>query len=115
LVTKATAMFLFHHPTNDEVRTYLASLSESPFSYAPVGCTSNAAPVRGSHHDHERVLLGHGEETFRRACEAIRSWQMLPPEVVRVSPKAPPIVEGTLVAILFRARPLLGWLVLPTR
>lgn len=107
-------MLLFHKPSEEEVQTFLRSLQIAPLSYAMAGCTRDGAAA-GFHRDQQRVLLGHGEETFRRACEAIRSWQMLPPSVVEVSPRESPTTAGTLVAILFRARLLGGWLVLPTR
>ena len=112
-------MFTFRRPTNEQVREYLLSLKDAPLSYAPVGCTRESRqgePVPPAfNRDHERVLLGKGEGVFRRACGAVRQWQMMPPSVVQPCPAGVPIEEGAMVANLFRAWTLGGWLVLPTR
>ena len=112
-------MFAFRRPTDDQVRAYLQSLQDAPLSYGPVGCTRDSRkdepPPPGFHRDQERALLGKGEETFRRACKAIQTWRMMPPSVVQPCPAGVPIEEGAMVANLFRAWTLGGWLVLPTR
>ena len=112
-------MFTFRRPTDDLVRAYLQSLQDAPLSYAPVGCTRDGRRDEpqppGFNRDQDRVLLGTGEETFRRACKAIQTWQMMPPSVVQPCPTGVPIEEGAMVANLFRAWTLGGWLVLPTR
>ena len=110
-------MFVFRRPTEEQVLGYLESLKHAPLSYAPIGCTREPgleAPP-GFCQDHERVLLGKGANVYHRACQAIRAWQMMPPSVVQTCPPGAPIQEGTMVANLFRARLLGGWLVLPTR
>lgn len=110
-------MFVFRRPTEEQVREYLHSLRDAPLSYAPVGCTREIGldHLPGFCRDQERVLLGKGEEVFRRACEAVRTWRMMPPEVVRPCPAGVPIEAGAMVCNLFRASLLGGWLVLPTR
>lgn len=110
-------MFVFRRPKDEQVREYLDALRNAPLSYAPIGCTREPgleAPP-GFCQDHERVLLGRGEETFRRACQAIRTWKMIAREVVEPCPTCVPIEAGAMVANLFRVRLLGGWLVLPTR
>lgn len=112
-------MFTFRRPTEEIVREYLLSLKDAPLSYAPVGCTRDerqGEPIpKGFNRDHERVLLGKGEDLFRRACQAVKQWQMMPPSVVRPCPAGVPIEEGAMTANIFRAWTLGGWLVLPTR
>jgi uncharacterized protein (UPF0548 family) len=112
-------MFVFRRPTEERVRQYLLSLKDAPLSYGAVGCTRESQkeePIpRGFNQDHERVVLGKGEETYRRACQAVRTWQMMPPSVVQPCPAGVPIEEGGMVANIFRAWTLGGWLVLPTR
>ena len=109
-------MFSFRRPSDDQVRQYLASLQDAPFSYQAVGCTRDEpATVPGFCRDHERVLLGKGEEVFLRATEAIFAWKMMPPSVVQPCPAGTPIEEGAMTANLFRAWSLGGWLTLPTR
>lgn len=110
-------MFVFRRPTDEQVREYLHALRDAPLSYAPIGCTREPgleAPP-GYCKDQERVLLGKGEETFRRGCQAIRTWKMIAREVVEPCPDGVPIEAGAMVANLYRARLLGGWLVLPTR
>jgi len=112
-------MFVFCRPTEAQVKAYLLSLKDAPLSYVPVGCTRDERqeePVpKGFNRDHERMLLGKGEDVFRRACQAIQTWQMMPPSVVRPCPAGVPIEEGAMMANIFRAWTLGGWLVLPTR
>lgn len=112
-------MFTFRRPSEDQVRAYLLSLQDAPLSYAAVDCTRDerqGEPVpKGFNRDHERALLGTGEEVYRRACQAIQTWQMMPPSVVQPCPAGVPIEEGAMVCNLFRAWTLGGWLVLPTR
>ena len=86
-------MFTFRRPTENLVREYLQSLKYAPLSYAPIGCTREPgleAPP-GFCKDHERVLLGKGANVYRRACQAIRAWQMMPPSVVQPCPPGVPI------------------------
>ena len=110
-------MFSFRRPTEEQVREYLRSLADAPLSYAPIGCTRepDLDHLPGFCRDHERVLLGKGEEVFRRGCEAVRTGRMMPPQVVQPCPAGVPIEVGKMVCNLFRAWLLGGWLVLPTR
>jgi uncharacterized protein (UPF0548 family) len=112
-------MFTFRRPTEDQVQKYLRSLKDAPLSYAHVGCTRGARQLepipKGFHRDQERVLLGKGEDVYHRACQAIQTWQMIPPSVVQPCPAGVSIEEGAMVANIFRAWMLGGWLVLPTR
>ena len=109
-------MFAFRRPTEDQVREYLHSLRDASLSYAPVGCTREMLGVLpGFNRDQERAALGKGEKIFAAACQALRTWQMMPPSVVQPCPVGVPVEEGAMVANLFRAWTLGGWLVLPTR
>ncbi len=50
--------------------------------------------------DHNRVFLGRGEGTWRRATEAIREWQMFNMPWVRLYSPTTPIEVGATVAVL---------------
>ncbi|MFM9609693.1 DUF1990 domain-containing protein [Streptomyces niveiscabiei] len=52
-------------------------MSERPFSYDDVGATRDPhfCPP-GFHHLRERTRLGEGEAVFRRASEAVLTWEM---------------------------------------
>jgi uncharacterized protein (UPF0548 family) len=56
----------------------------------------------GYDHDHNRVRLGEGRETFERAREALRRWAMFPPGWTGVVTGGAPLAEGETVAVVFR-------------
>jgi uncharacterized protein (UPF0548 family) len=81
------------------MRRHLERQARLPFSYAPVGGT-RGDPPRGFTVDHNRVLLGTGAETFRRAAWAIRRWEMFRLGWVEVFPSDAPTRPDTTVAVL---------------
>lgn len=97
---------LLRPPSEEGLLRFLEAARRAPFSYPERGATRADAPP-GYDHDHNRVRLGAGRETFERARAALHGWAMFPPwtRVVSVAP----IAEGETVAILFH---LLGvwWL-----
>jgi len=68
-------MFFLRKPTPADIESFLASQRKYGFSYPEVGATLAQLPA-GYTHDHNRVELGRGAGVYRRACEALRSWQM---------------------------------------
>jgi len=79
------------------VRQFLIREADASFSYPEVGATRNALPA-GYNVDHNRVLLGNGEDTFERACNALRAWRMFEMAWVRLYWPTAALEEGTLVA-----------------
>ncbi|PYV99537.1 MAG: DUF1990 domain-containing protein [Acidobacteria bacterium] len=55
---------------------------------------------RGYNVDRNRILLGRGENTWRAAVKAIRTWQMFNMPWIRLYSPSAPIQVGTGVAIL---------------
>jgi len=110
-------MFTFRRPTDDDVSKLLARQAGQPWSYDCVEVTraGEPQPRRGWQFDHHRVLLGHGAETFKAACAAIRGWKMFPPEMTRVYWPESPQQPGDVVAVLYRARPFFLWMLFPAR
>jgi uncharacterized protein (UPF0548 family) len=110
-------MFTFRRPTDEDVRKLLVRQAGQPWSYPFVGATRDGAPLPrpGWQVDRQRVLLGHGAATFAAACEAIRRWQMFPPELTRVYWPDSPQEPGDVVAVLYRARPFFLWMLFPAR
>jgi uncharacterized protein (UPF0548 family) len=92
-------MIALRKPSAAAVRSFLARQAERPFSYAAVGASLGGAPP-GYVVGHNRVRLGEGEETFRRACEALRRWEMFHLGWVEVQPPVAPVAVGTTVAVL---------------
>ena len=62
--------------------------------------TRSAMGPAGYPRNHHETRLGHGEETFLRAVEALRSWAMYDLPWTYVHPAAPPVVEGTVFATI---------------
>lgn len=105
-------------PADAEIRAFLARQAEQPFSYPGVGLTrtlpprpGGAEPPAGFDLDHNRTRLGDGEDDFAAARRAIDRWVMFPRGWTRIvgfgapDPEtgAPPVREGTVVAMVARA------------
>lgn len=94
--------FFLRRPAPATVDRFLVSQDTKPFSYQPVGLTAHVPPATYDV-DHYREELGHGRDTFQRACQAILGWQMVPKGWVSVYPADDPIQPGATVAVLIRA------------
>jgi uncharacterized protein (UPF0548 family) len=71
-----------------------------------VGATDYEPPP-GYDVDHNRLLLGHGEEVFAAACAALRAWKMFPPPWTKILPAGSPIEVGQL--LVMQAQVLGAW------
>lgn len=99
-------------PTPERVRAALAAQARQTLTYAPVGGTREGARPAGFDHDHHRALVGHGEDDFAAARDALSRWEMFPRPWTRVAwagDGPAPIAEGAVVAPLIRAAGL-WWL-----
>ncbi len=92
-------MFLLHRPTDDEIRQFLSSQQHQAFRYPDPGAIRQMAP-EGYKADHHRILLGIGQEVFRRAIEALNRWEMFNVGWVHLCWPDAPIEIGTTVAVL---------------
>jgi uncharacterized protein (UPF0548 family) len=92
---------LFHlvPPSEDEVRHFISQQQHSVFSYPEVGASAGNVPRRYDV-DHNRISLGKGDATWRRAVEAIRGWQMFNLPWVRLYWPTAAIRVGTDVGVL---------------
>jgi uncharacterized protein (UPF0548 family) len=89
-------------PSEDEIRRFISQQNDSGFSYSEIGASATAVAPTGYNVDHNRVQLGRGEVTWRRASEAIRAWQMFSMPWVRLHWPTAPIRVGTNVAVSVR-------------
>ena len=94
-------MFFLRKPTPADIESFLASQRKYGFSYPEVGATLAQLPA-GYTHDHNRVELGRGAGVYRRACEALRSWQMFKLGWADLVDSRSPIEVGMTVAAMFR-------------
>jgi len=92
---------LFAKPALAEIDAFLCEQRRQDFSYLAVGATRSTAPA-GFQVDRNRILLGHGEETYRTACSALRRWQMFPSGWTEIQPAGVVWQPGSVVAVLAR-------------
>jgi uncharacterized protein (UPF0548 family) len=94
-------LFCLKEPSEEDLRRFISQQQDSPFSYAEVGASNINVPS-GYNVDRNRVFLGRGEGTWRRATEAVREWQIFNIPWVRLYSPATPIEVGATVAVLVR-------------
>lgn len=87
-------------PSDDEIRRFLASQRDLPFSYPEVG-TSRGDPPAGYNVDHNRIQLGSGAQAFQRAVAALHRWEMFNIGWVQLCWPEPPII-GAVFAVITR-------------
>ena len=97
-------MFLYRKPSEEVVKQFISSQQDLPFSYAQVGATkSQPREGHGGYTvDHNRIKLGEGEETYRRAVAALQVWHQLDLGWVTIVPPGKPLEVGITVVLLAR-------------
>ena len=93
-------MFLIGKPSREEINDFIAAQSRLTFSYAEVGETKIRAAPHGYPINQLREKLGEGEQTYQKAVEALRSWQMYSTNWTELHPKNAPIENGEIVVML---------------
>lgn len=92
-------MFLLSKPDSNAIDSFLRDRGTDVFSYAEIGGTAGTPPA-GYDIDHNRILLGQGEQAFERAKFAIRSWKMFEvPGLQLIRPDTP--IEPGRDVVLF--------------
>jgi uncharacterized protein (UPF0548 family) len=94
--------FQWRKPSPDEVANFRAKNRNASLSYTALGESASGHPP-GYTVDHNRVLLGHGEVTWTRACAALENWRMFPKPWTAIEPAGEPIAVGTTFAMLAHA------------
>ena len=92
-------MFLLTRPTDAQIEEFLSTRAGDLFSYPEVGATRESPPA-GYAIDHNRAILGEGEEDFARAKQAIRDWKMFDVPGLKLCYPDTPIEPGRNVAPL---------------
>ncbi|HEX7331287.1 MAG TPA: DUF1990 domain-containing protein [Pyrinomonadaceae bacterium] len=95
-------MFRISEPSEQDAVQFVSSQRNLPFTYAEVGAT-NATPPSDYKIDHNRIRLGEGEATFRRAVEALKSWRHFELGWVGILPGGVAVEVGATVAVKARA------------
>ena len=95
-------MFKISEPTEEDVTKFISSQRNLEFSYPEVGAT-NATPPTGYKLDHNRIPLGHGEATYKRAADALKNWRQFELGWVTIVPHGVKVEVGATVAVKARA------------
>lgn len=69
-------MFFLYRPSDTTLHQTIQSQVDQPFTYIEVGASQGQLPS-GYVIDHNRVLLGHGADTYRAAKQAFLTGRML--------------------------------------
>src|ERR1044072_8063398 len=95
-------MFRISEPSERDVVKFISSERNLPFTYSEVGAT-NTTPPAGYNVDHNRIRLGEGEATYRRAVEALKSWRHFDLGWVTIVLRGVVVKDGSTVAVKARA------------
>lgn len=95
-------MFKITEPTDEDVTKFISSQRNLDFTYPEVGAT-NSAPPASYTVDHNRIQLGHGEATYKRAVEALKNWRQFELGWVTIVPRGVTVEIGATVAVKARA------------
>jgi uncharacterized protein (UPF0548 family) len=93
-------MFLFSRPDERTIIDFLALRSEDDFSYPEIGATRAPSTPPGYNIDHNRQLLGSGNDVFDLAKQAIRDWKMFDLGWVQLVSTSTPIEIDQTVAVV---------------
>ncbi|MGH9872642.1 MAG: DUF1990 family protein [Pyrinomonadaceae bacterium] len=95
-------MFLLRKPSDETIRQFILSQGSLPFSYGEVGATRNQSGTADYTVDHNRIRLGEGDDIYRRAVSALRSWKQFDLGWVTIVPPNTPVEVGHTVAVQAR-------------
>src|SRR5204862_741991 len=102
LVSSHIQMFTISEPSERDIVSFISGQRGLGFTYAEVGATNNTPPD-GYTVDHNRIQLGHGEATYKRAMDALKNWRQFDLGWVTAVPRDVPIEVGATVAVKARA------------
>ncbi len=92
-------MFLLQRPTEAEIDAFLRARKADTFSYPEVGATRGSPPP-GYNIDHNRTILGRGDDVLELAKQAVRDWKMFDVPGLKLCYPDTPIEPGRNVAPL---------------
>ncbi len=102
-------MWSLRKPTDADLADFLSAQASASFSYVDVGATARDERPHGFCYNENRIFLGNGEATFRRASVALSEWRHFATSWTRIVPASAPISAGTTVALLIRALGIWWW------
>jgi uncharacterized protein (UPF0548 family) len=91
-------MFRLNEPSSIAVSELIERQRSQPFTYSAVGATNSTLPSDFTV-DHNRLKLGTGAETFKRAVGALRRWRQFDLGWVTIAPDNVPLEMGATLAV----------------
>jgi uncharacterized protein (UPF0548 family) len=102
-------MFCITRPTRSDINRFIEMNKDSGFSYPHIGktnrgfvITTKQSGTKAYNVDHNRVLIGQGDEDWEKAKHAVHNWKMFDMPWVDLCWPDSPIEEGQTVAVLIR-------------
>ncbi len=102
-------MFFFSKPNRSAINAFIETNKGSDFSYPYIGHTERdfvrsgkLKDAKAYNIDHNRIIIGQGDEDWEKAKEAVRNWKMFDMPWVELCWPDTPIEEDRTVAILIR-------------
>ena len=95
-------MFFLTEPSDVEIRDFIASQRDLPFSYQAVGATNDSLPA-GYTIDHNRIQLGSGRPVYECAVQALKEWKQFDLGWVGIVPGGLVLDVDVTVAVKARA------------
>lgn len=92
-------MFFFKKPNSNRIQQFQAGQAKRDFTYQGIGTTATTPPA-GYVVDHTRQKLGHGEEAFEAAQQAMQQWQPFQLGWVQPYSTDTPIAKGEVVVVV---------------
>lgn len=86
-------------PSDDRIRQFIEGTKHASFTYSAKEATRGLNAPAGFTVDHNRALLGKGDEVFKQAANAVRDWQMFNFPWLMLKPESKTIEPGVTVAI----------------
>jgi uncharacterized protein (UPF0548 family) len=94
-------MFLLRRPTARALDAFVDAAQRLSLTYAPIGLARDPSP-RGFRVAEVGAVLGHGEQVFARAAEALSKWREFDLGWVAIYPPDAPVAPGSNVAVVAR-------------
>jgi len=92
-------MFTFSKSSDAQIKNFLETQRDLPFSYKEVGASQNNVPKDYPINQY-RARLGDGEATFTRAKNALQNWTMYKLGWTKIYPPAAPIEACEVVCVV---------------
>ncbi len=102
-------MWSLRKPTEAQLESFLSEQARTNFSYADVGATASGLCPKNFDDDSNQVLLGRGEDAFRRACIALQKWRQFPARWTRIIPADATLQSGKNVVLIVRVLGMWWW------